>query len=111
MTPFFGWLSRRPGATPTSGESAPTPTDLLEQARALVREGKLREASDTYWKIKRKHRTVAGLLEHAELLFDDGDFFGAASMAFDALELEPENAKAKALQIRVQKREEAERRR
>ena len=106
MSPFFGWFSRRTGATPTSGESAP---DLLEQARALAREGKLREACDTYWKIKRKHRTVPGLIEHAELLFDHGDYFGAASMSHDALELEPDNARAEALQVRIRKTEDAER--
>lgn len=109
MSPFFGWLSRRSGATPKSNDSAVGIPDLLEQARALRREGKLHEASDTYWKIKRKHRTAAGMLEHGEVLLERGDYFGAASMAFDALKLEPENVKAKALQARVQKTEDAER--
>lgn len=111
MSPFFKWFSCRSSATPLSGTSAPAPPDLLEQARALAREGKQQEAADTYKRIKRKQRTVAGLIEHAELLFELGDFFGAASMAYDALQLEPENARAVALQVRVRKTEEAERRR
>jgi len=101
MSSFFGWFTRRSGAKPTSAESASVPSDLLEEARALAQQGKQQEASETYWKIKRKHRTVAGLIEHAELLFELGDVFGAASMASNALELEPENAKAKAIQDRV----------
>jgi len=111
MNPFFGWFSRRSGANHNSGGSAPTQPDLLEQARSLAREGKLREASDAYWKIKRKQRTPADLIEHGEILLECGDFFGAASMAFDALVLEPENARGKSLQVRVQKLEDAERRR
>lgn len=99
MSSFFAWFSRRSGATPKSVESA---SELLEQARALAREGKQGEASAIYWKIKFKHRTTAGLIEHAELLFALGDHFGSASMASRALELEPENAKAKAIQYRIQ---------
>lgn len=108
MTPFFGWFSRRNGATPVSDSAA---TELLERARALVREGKQQEASDLYWKIKRKQRTVESLLEHAHLLLDLGDYFGAVSMASDALEIEPGNVKAEAVRRRVQQLEEAERRR
>jgi uncharacterized protein HemY len=109
MSVFFGWFSRRSGANSTSTSSAPAQLDLLEQARAFAREGKLREACDTYWKIKRKHRTVPGLIEHAEILLERGDYFGAASMSHDALELEPDNARAEALQVRIRKTEEAER--
>lgn len=111
MSSFFGWFTRRSGAAPVSPESAPAQPDLLEQARALAREGKRREASDIYKKIKRKHRTVAGLMEHAEILFQLGDYFGAAAAAYDALQLEPEHAKAIAMQDRIRKAEEAERRR
>jgi hypothetical protein len=103
MSLFFGWLSRRSGATPTTPESVPARPNLLEAARALAREGKQQEASDTYWKIKRKHHTVAGLIEHAQLLFELGDMFGAASRASGALELEPGNAEAQAIQGRGQK--------
>lgn len=101
MFRFLDWFSRRFGATPASGESAHASSSLLEEARALAREGKQKEASDTYWKIKRKHRTATSLVEHAALLLALGDHFGAASMAHDALELEPENAGAKAIQDRI----------
>lgn len=111
LSSFFGWLPRRSGATPASAESAPVVPDLLEQARALARAGKQREASETYKQIKRKHRTAAGLVEHAEILFQLGDYFGAASTAYDALRLEPENAGAKKVQDRIRSAEEAERRR
>lgn len=111
MSPFFGWFSRRSSATPLSGSSAPAPPDLLEQARALAREGKQREAVSIYSKIKRKQRTVAGLMEHAELLFELGDYFGAAAMAYDALQLEPEHPRALAMQVRIRKAEDKERRR
>ncbi len=104
---FFSWLSRRFGATSPTSDSALARPDLLEAARALAREGKAEEASETYWKIKRKHRTVPGLVEHAELLIDLGDYFGAAAMASHALELEPGHAKASAIQVRIQKADEA----
>lgn len=105
MSPFFEWFTRRSGATPTSGESAPARPGLLEQARALAREGKLQEASDLYWKIKRKQHTVASLVEHAELLFALDDHFRAGSIASAALRLEPGNAQAKAIQDRIRESE------
>lgn len=108
---FFTWFSRRFGATSPSGESTSVRPDLLEMARGLAKEGKSEEASETYWKIKRKHRTVPGLIEHAELLIELGDYFGAAAMASHALELEPENARATAIQTRIQKIDDAERKR
>jgi len=99
----FSWFSRRFGATSPSDNSTSVRPDLLEEARALAKEGKSEEASDTYSKIKRKHRTVPGLLEHAELMIELGDYFGAAAMSSHALELEPDNARAKAIQTRIQK--------
>lgn len=109
MAPFFDWFSRRSGAA--SSDSNSPQLELLEQARALVREGKQQEALAAYRKIKPKHRTVEGLIEHAELLIDVGDYFGAVSHACDVLRLDPDNVKAKAIQRRVTQLEEAERRR
>ncbi len=109
MIPFLDWFSRRTGAASSDPKSPQL--ELLEQARALVREGKQQEALAAYRKIKPKHRTVEGLLEHAELLIDVGDYFGAVSYACEVLAREPDNVKAKAIQRRVTKLEEAERRR
>ncbi len=95
----FNWLSRRSGA---KSPSVPR-SDLLEEARALARAGKLQEASATYWKIKQKQHTAASLLEHAQILFDFGDHFGAASKAAAALRLEPQNADARAIQDRIRR--------
>ncbi len=108
MIPFSNWFSRRNGASRTSEEAA---AHWLQHARALEREGLHQQASDAYWKIKRKQRTVDGLLEHADILFELGDYFRSAAMAGDVLELEPDNARAKAVQSRVRRAEEAERRR
>jgi len=111
MLPFLQWFTRRSGVASASGESAPARPDLLEEAHALLREGKQQEASDVYWKIRRKHRTVASLTEHAELLLELGDLFGAASPAGDALGLEPGNARARAIQDRIRRLDDADRRR
>ena len=99
----FAWFLRRSGAKSPSQNPTAVGPDLLETARALAKEGKQEQAADTYSKIKRKHRTVPGLIEHAQLLIELGDYFGAAAMASHALELEPDNARAKAIQTRIQK--------
>lgn len=80
--------------------------DLIERARALAREGREQEASGIYWRIKRKHWTVDGLVEHAELLLRLGDHFGAVAKAAQALQLEPESARARAIQARIRTSEE-----
>ncbi|MCA9001911.1 MAG: hypothetical protein KDB61_08310 [Planctomycetes bacterium] len=102
----FAWFSRLLGANSPSESSPAAQTDLLEEARKLAKEGQLDKASETYWKIKRKHRTVPGLVEHAELLIELGDEFGAAEMSNYALELEPENPRAQAVRARIQKNDE-----
>jgi hypothetical protein len=45
-------------------------------------------------------------VEHAELLIELGDDFGAAEMSNYALELEPDNVRAKAVRARLQKADE-----
>jgi hypothetical protein len=102
----FAWLSRLFGATSPSETSQSAQPDLLEEARALAKAGQSEKASETYWKIKRKHRTAPGLVEHAELLIELGDDFGAAEMSNYALELEPDNVRAKAVRARLQKADE-----
>ncbi|MCA8981677.1 MAG: hypothetical protein KDC14_16730 [Planctomycetes bacterium] len=101
MAPFFRWFSRRSAATSSPADTAITRPDVLEQARALARAGKTMEASSLYWKVKRKQHTVASLLEHADLLFELGDDFGAAAKASDALQLEPGNSHALSIQARI----------
>lgn len=103
---FLSWLSRLFGATASSEKSLSDLPDFLEVARALAKQGKTQEASEAYGKIKRKHRTVLGLVEHAEILIELGDDFGAAAKASQALELEPDNARAKAIQARIQEFED-----
>ena len=99
----FAWFSRLFGATSPSENSTSVRPDLLEEARALAKAGQSEKASEAYWKIKRKHRTVPGLVEHAELLIELGDDFGAAEMSNYALELEPDNGRANAVRARLQK--------
>ncbi|MDF1837759.1 MAG: hypothetical protein P1V35_07825 [Planctomycetota bacterium] len=97
----FAWFSRLFGATSPSENSTSDRPDLLEEARALAKAGQSEKASEIYWKIKRKHRTVPGLVEHAELLIELGDDFGAAEMSNHALELDPENGRAKSVRARL----------
>ena len=101
MKRFLGWL----------GGSDRTPSDdtgLLEEARALARAGDLKAASAAYGRIKRKHETAEGLVEHAELLLELGDYFGAASRASAALERDPACARAEAVQREILRREREE---
>jgi Flp pilus assembly protein TadD len=111
MSALFDWLRGR-RAAPASPSSSPHPeaADLLARARALAAEGRADEASETYWKIKRKHLTPETLVEHAELLLALGDFFGAVAKAARARELDPDNARALAVQAEVRRREDAEQR-
>lgn len=101
MKRFLGWLKGSDGAPAEPG-------DLLEQARALARAGELAQASAAYGRIKRKDETAEGLVEHAELLLELGDYFGAASRASAALERDPACARAEAVQREILRREREE---
>jgi Flp pilus assembly protein TadD len=111
MNTFLGWLRQLRGQRSSSSSPAGGDSDLLQRARALALAGSMDEASEVYWKIKRKHQTAEGLVEHAEILLGMGDHFGAASRAARALELDPEDARAKLVQRRVRESEESESRR
>ncbi len=122
MKSLFGWLRSLAGARLGSGDSSTTggsnggepsngPLVLLERARALAREGKIDEAVETYGKIKRRHYTLEGLVEHAELLLRIGDHYGAGSRASRARELDPDNDRARAVQREILRRQDEERRR
>ena len=113
MKSLFGWLrslagARSDGAHSSTIPSSSGPLELLERARSLAREGRLDEASETYWKIKRRHATLEGLVEHAELLLGLGNHFDAASRAAAARDLDPDNARARAVQREILRREDEE---
>jgi len=117
MKSLLGWLQSLVGGRPDDGRTstphtpaASTPLDLLERARSLAREGKEGEASEVYWKIKRRHCTAEVLVEHAELLLSLGNHFDAATRAAEAQGLDPENARARAVQREILRREDQERR-
>jgi hypothetical protein len=116
MSSFLRWLRGQFGGAaprphPHPSESSDTTADLLARARALTREGKLHDASRLYSQLCRKLPTGEVLLEHATLLLDIGDRFGAASAASSALEKDPTNAGALAVQREVLRLEEEDRRR
>ncbi len=107
MNAILDWLNRlRPSRSP-----AEPPASTLLRARGLAREGRADEASKLLWKIPRKHLTAEILVEHAELLMQQGDHFGAASRAALARERDPQDTRAAAIQRRILKLEEEERRR
>lgn len=107
MNTIRDWIQRlRPSHAP-----AELPASTLLRARELARGGHADEASKLLWKIPRKHLTTEILVEHAELLMQQGDHFGAASRAALARQHDPENARAWAIQRRILKLEEEERRR
>jgi len=114
MNAFTRWWrslrGTRPDALPAPPSPAPTAADRLAQARALARDGDLTAASQIYWRIRPKHQTVEVLVEHAEILLDLGDHFGAASKAARARDLDPGNARAAAVQRRIVEREDSGRR-
>jgi Flp pilus assembly protein TadD len=105
------WTALRgKSATPgTDRVSLPEP-ELLTQARALASAGRTLEASQLYRKLKSKQHTALSLVEHAELQLELGDYFAASSEAYRALQLEPNNARALAIQHEVTRREDAEER-
>lgn len=100
MSPFQRWLKGwlgddAPASLPRSTHSSSDPTDgLLEAARELARNGRLHDAAHAYSRISRRHAMPELWLEHAELLLEIGDRFGAAANATRVLELEPDNTRA-----------------
>jgi hypothetical protein len=105
----FDWLKSLWGAPVAGSVAIPPPgADALEHARSLARSGRLQEASQAYWSIKRKLQSVEGLVEHAELLLELGDYFAAASRASAARVLDPDNPRAQAVQRTILAREKEE---
>ena len=108
MSILISWLRRLAGSRPR--HHADGPSDLAQRARELRAQGQAQAASDLYWKIKLREHTPQTLVEHAEILVEAGDLFGAISRAAQALELDPGNDRAKAVQAEVRRIEEQERR-
>ena len=113
MDLFSRWLRGQPASDtqPLTSRDQDPVLQLIEKARALARGGQLHEASRLYSKIPHKRATVAIWLEHADLLLDMGDRFGAAANATHVLELEPENPRALAIRRTVLVQEDVDRKR
>ena len=97
---------------PSSTQAVPSHEprmDLLELARKLARDGHLHDAAREYTHLARRHGSPEIWLEHAELLLDMGDTFGAASNATRVLEVEPTNARALAVRRAVLENDKRER--
>lgn len=102
MSPFQRWLkgwlrddapASLPRNLPTTEPDDPT-GGLLAAARELARNGRLHDASHAFSKLSRRHGSPQIWLEHAELLLEIGDRFGAAAHATRVLELQPDNPRA-----------------
>lgn len=79
----------------------PSPSALLEEARTLARAGREHDASRVYSQLEGRHASVELFLEHADMLLAMGDSFGAATKSVRVLDLEPNNARALAIQREI----------
>lgn len=79
---WFGRKPRRPAE------------ELISDARALVKDGRIEEAIRVYRKIRRRDLTAETLVEVGRACFQLKDFFGAAEYAARALDLDPSCAPA-----------------
>jgi len=114
MNPIARWLRGRQAdsSAPSNGEvvRADDPlTERIEQARSLARAGKVHDAARIYSKLSNKHGRPEIWLEHAALLLEIGDYFGAASCSARVLQVEPRNERALAIRRLVLEQDERDR--